>query len=135
MKIYIAGPMTGLPEFNFPAFFEAAEYLQAEGHDTFNPAAKDKEIYGDDVGSSPTGDVQDAAQHGFDIREALFLDLQFICKEADALYMLEGWERSTGARAEHATATALHLPAYYSSWTPPMTNDRFLVGTRGKEIS
>jgi len=36
--IYIAGPMSGLPEFNYPAFFAAAEQLTAAGYDVLNPA-------------------------------------------------------------------------------------------------
>jgi len=38
MKIYIAGPMSGLPEFNYPAFHAADAELRALGHETLNPA-------------------------------------------------------------------------------------------------
>ncbi|AZC35885.1 DUF4406 domain-containing protein [Pseudomonas chlororaphis] len=37
-RIYISGPMTGLPDLNYPAFNAAAELLRAEGYDVENPA-------------------------------------------------------------------------------------------------
>ena len=38
MKVYIAGPMSGLPEWNYPAFNAAEAQLVALGHDVLNPA-------------------------------------------------------------------------------------------------
>jgi Domain of unknown function (DUF4406) len=32
IKVYLAGPMTGVPEFNFPAFHAAAAKLREEGY-------------------------------------------------------------------------------------------------------
>ena len=37
-SIYIAGPMTGIAMFNFPAFFNAEKQLFHEGWRVFNPA-------------------------------------------------------------------------------------------------
>lgn len=37
-RVYIAGPMTGLPDFNFPAFHAAAAAWRAAGWEVFNPA-------------------------------------------------------------------------------------------------
>lgn len=110
-KIYVAGPMRGIPEFNFPAFNAAAAKLRAAGHFVFNPAEKDNERHGTDISKgNATGDEKLATQqHGFNLREALGLDLQFICAEADAIALLPGWEKSKGATAEHATAVALGL--------------------------
>jgi len=77
----------------------------------FNPAEKDNERHGVDISKgNVTGDESIAARdHGFNLREALALDLDFICREADAIALLPGWENSKGATAEHATAVALGL--------------------------
>jgi hypothetical protein len=114
MKIYIAGPMRGYPQFNFPAFYDAQEWLTAKGYETFNPAQSDKEHYGENVNNSATGDLSDpAAQTGFSLREALGRDAAWITAHADALYMLTGWEKSTGAKAEWTLAVALGLQIFY----------------------
>ncbi len=111
MNIYIAGPMRGIPEFNFPAFFAAADKLRAEGHTVFNPAERDNDTHGVDIskGNATGCEDQAAKEHGFNLRDALCDDLTFICKEADAIAMLPGWENSKGANAERATAIALGL--------------------------
>ena len=38
--IYVSGPMSGLPDLNFPAFHAAAAELRALGHTVVNPAEK-----------------------------------------------------------------------------------------------
>lgn len=111
MKIYVAGPMRGIPEFNFPAFNAATEKLRAEGHTVFNPAEKDNERHGTDISKGNTAGCEETAakEHGFNLREALGIDLAYICAEADAIALLPGWENSKGAKAERATAEALGL--------------------------
>ena len=111
MKIYLAGPMRGIPEFNFPAFYAAAAKLRADGHFVFSPAERDNERHGTDISNgNATGDEAKAAKdHGFNLREALAHDLAFICAEADAIALLPGWEASKGANAERMTALALGL--------------------------
>lgn len=111
MKIYIAGPMRGIPEFNFPAFHDAAAYFLAWGCEVFNPAARDNEKHGTDIskGNLEGCEEKAAKDHGFNLREALGADLAWICAEADAIALLPGWRNSKGATAEHATAVALGL--------------------------
>lgn len=111
MKIYVAGPMRGYPLFNFPAFNAAAVKLRAEGHAVFNPAERDNERHGTDIskGNLTGCETKAAAEHGFNLREALADDLDFICRHADAIALLPGWENSKGANAERATAIALGL--------------------------
>lgn len=112
MKIYLAGPMTGIPHFNYPAFNSAAAALRFEGHEVFNPAEHDLAVYGKDI-SNPSGNAAEAAAvHGFDRRAALKADLSWICDKAEAIALLPGWEASTGANAEHALAVALGLQIF-----------------------
>lgn len=111
-KIYVAGPMTGYPEFNFPAFFAAQAQLEAEGWDVANPAAKDQET-DLDAEAVRTGDAKLAVANGFDFREAYLWDMKHII-EGDAIFMLRGWENSPGAVGEHAVAVAMrrHYPDF-----------------------
>lgn len=115
MNIYLAGPMRGIPEFNFQAFYTYADQLRAEGHDVFSPAEKDNERHGTDISKgNPTGDEKVATEsHGFNLRESLAIDLAYICGTANAIAMMPGWEKSKGANAEKATAEALGLKIIY----------------------
>lgn len=111
MKIYVAGPMRGIPFFNFPAFNAATAKLREEGHHVFNPVEKDNDRHGTDIslGNETGCETLAAEQYGFNLREALYEDLKFICLEAEAIALLPGWENSKGAQAERATAIALSL--------------------------
>lgn len=40
-RVYLSGPMAGLPEHNFPAFHAHAAQLRAAGYDVVNPAEID----------------------------------------------------------------------------------------------
>ncbi|MDE3023207.1 MAG: DUF4406 domain-containing protein [Pseudomonadota bacterium] len=115
MNIYVAGPMRGIPFFNFPAFCKATAELRSKGHFVFNPAERDNDRHGTDISEGNTAgcELLAAKQHGFNLREALHDDLEFICLKADAIALLPGWEKSKGANAEYATAVALGLEIIY----------------------
>lgn len=115
MRVYLAGPMRGLPNFNFLAFHKAAAVLRMRGHHVFSPAERDELIHGPELSTNNlTGCEQmAAAQHGFSLREALGADMAWICAEAEAIALLPKWELSKGARAEYALADALGLDVIY----------------------
>jgi len=114
MKIYISGPMSDMPYFNFPAFDAAAARLRAAGHDVFNPAEKDREKHGDNFANISTiGSLEEVTKHGFNLGDALAEDCRWICKEAEAIYMLHGWEGSSGAKMEHLLARCMRLKFFY----------------------
>lgn len=111
MKLYLAGPMRGIPDFNFPAFHNAAASLRELGHEVFSPAERDNERHGRDIATgNKTGSLEEAVKnHGFSLRHALADDTQFICLHAEGIALLPGWENSAGANAEVALAKALGL--------------------------
>lgn len=109
MNVYLAGPMSGIPHFNYPAFNAAAAHLRRAGHHVFNPAEHDTATHGKDI-SNPDGCEETAKkEHGFCRRKALKADLAWICDNAEAIALLPGWEKSTGACAERALAVALKI--------------------------
>lgn len=84
-KTYLAGPMSGLPDFNRPAFFAEAQRLQALGHTVLNPAI---------------------LPDGLEQHQYMGIRIEMV-KAADQLVMLPGWMDSSGAKAEYALAMKL----------------------------
>lgn len=109
MKLYLAGPMRGYKDFNFPLFHEATSVLRDRGYEVFSPAERDLAEGLDPT--SETGSFSDCPE--FDLSQALLADLTFICNEADGIVMLPGWEDSQGACAEYHTARCLGKSVYY----------------------
>lgn len=102
-QIYIAGPMSGYKDFNFPAFFEAAKGFEVAGWKVWNPAAKETEAEVEKDTSFSTGDAKTLVANGWDYKGAITWDLEKVIN-SDAIHMLSGWEFSPGATAEHAVA-------------------------------
>lgn len=106
--VYLSGPMRRYPEFNFPAFRQAAEWLRSTGLGVISPHEKDEQTGFDVTGM--TGH-EDLSLHGFDLHAALAWDMKVIATpECSGLVCLEGWTVSSGARAEVALALALGKP-------------------------
>lgn len=100
MKVYIAGPMRGLPNLNFEAFDAAAARWKAMGHQPFNPAETSRPL-----GYPTNGECPIALRH------LILVDVLSIY-HADAIALLPGWEKSRGATLEVALAQVLELPIY-----------------------
>lgn len=93
-RVYVSGPMTGLPEFNFPAFTSAAERLRAMGHDVVSP----HEVAHDDNGEP--GTIAWGVYLKRDLAEML---------TCDTILLLPGWETSRGATLELYVATQVGM--------------------------
>lgn len=112
MKLYLAGPMRGYPEFNRAGFAHWAAALRANGHEVFSPAEHSGKLFGDAVRKSAEGDEGHMGGDKMTISRTVFsLDLQYICLHADGVALMPGWEASKGASAEKAAADALPIPA------------------------
>lgn len=107
MKIYLSGPMTGYPLYNFPAFdYAAAKLRDMPGvSDVFSPADNDRK-YG------LMGEPEKPFPPGVTVRTLLKDDTAYICDHADVVAMLPGWEKSAGATAEKALAKAIGLTTW-----------------------
>lgn len=115
--IYIAGPMRGFDDYNYPAFDRQAKVLEDQGWNVINPADldrnDDKPINGP-MQFDPDNNYED---HEY-MRQALKRDMVAICDECTAMYMMSKWETSKGAKAEWHLAKALGLDIYYESPLP-----------------
>lgn len=99
-KIYIAGPMTGIYKHNYPKFFEVEEKLRAEGWDVSNPARIATLMFGGDPGIKGVTALE--------LKRLMKLEFEHLAT-CDYIYLLKGWETSTGAKKELQVALALGL--------------------------
>jgi len=103
---YVAGPMTGYPGFNYAAFDAARDLLAAEGWNVISPKDLDQHNVGIDFGQMEgTEDLRHLSTTFArqDIESLLIVD---------AVFLLDGWEESTGANNEAMIATMLGVPVF-----------------------
>ncbi len=94
MRIMISGPISNMPENNYPAFDEAAKRLESQGHIPVSPA---------DMGRAMgSGHPWEAYMRGS-------IQLLLTC---EAIAMLPGWVQSRGARLERHIARELGMAVY-----------------------
>lgn len=112
MNIYLAGRMSGMPDYNFPVFAKYAQKLRDQGHFVFSPAEADLEDYGT---VEKVREADDALKHKPNALwcERLEIDFRWILMTADAIALIPGWEESKGANAELALARAMELEVIY----------------------
>ena len=116
-KIYIAGPMRGKPNWNYDAFNKAEAILKDNGWKVVNPATLDSN-YQDTANldcSAESFDPDNNLGHQDANRRIMKRDVDAICDECGAIYMLKGWQNSQGACAEFYLACSIGLDIYYES--------------------
>jgi hypothetical protein len=88
--VYLAGPMSGLPDHNHPAFHLAAEKLRLAGYKVISPAE-----------FAPVGEDQWYVGMRFDV--------EVIARHCQYIAILDGFEKSKGGNVEMLLAMALNL--------------------------
>lgn len=90
-RIYISGPITGMPDGNIKAFFDAAHKIRTKvaGAVTFNPYEK-------------------RLLESSSWQEHMRMDIKMLM-DCDGVCMLPGWQHSRGANLEHRIAVDLGL--------------------------
>lgn len=89
---YLAGPMSGLPEHNYPTFIRVAQKIKQRGFTVFNPA-----------------------EHNFIGVPAyicLQADIDAIVNRCERIAFLPGWRKSEGANTEALVAQVCGKSAY-----------------------
>lgn len=114
-NIYLAGPMTGYPDYNYQAFAEYAEMWREEGHNIINPAEN-------------FGGIQTLPRRRY-IVEAI----ELLAHNTKAIALMPGWELSEGARMEVSIAHTLGLPIYDARHPDKVRH--LLVGPYGEPVS
>jgi hypothetical protein len=96
MKIYIAGPMRGIPGYNFPAFDAAAVKFREAGWEVVNPADLNRAVVTDNPDLLPPNFFTDALRRD--------LNVIFDC---EAIGLLGGWQWSESATLVYQLAQVL----------------------------
>ena len=107
MKLFLSGPMTGIEDYNYPAFNAAAQRLRDRGFVVYNPAENQRpatETWGEYMRLS--------------VRQLTY---------CDAIVQLPGWENSRGANCELQAAMWFGLTTIITSTTLVTTQKTRLI--------
>jgi hypothetical protein len=109
MKLYIAGPMTGVPEYNYPLFNQVARLLRGRGYEVVNPAELDAITQDEleELDAAPPGGLGDGSALPAYLRRD-FRELVW----CDGIVLLPQWRSSPGANAELGVARFMGLDVY-----------------------
>lgn len=114
-RLYVGGPMKGIQDFNFPAFFEAEERFAQAGWLVTNPARMDRELDGFD----------ETTQHAQTHEHYMRRDLPAVAA-CDAIALLPGWRNSRGANDELYVARACGLEVLDAVTMAPIREESVL---------
>ena len=113
MVIYIAGPMTGIKDHNFPEFQRVERMVNGMGHCAISPEHLTR--------SKGYENLPDRERYAVCMRQDIAVILL-----ADEIWCLSGWASSKGAKLEVHIAQILGIPVRMADTQEPITT---IVGT------
>lgn len=93
MKLYLAGPMSGIPDFNYPEFYKWKGLLQRSGYRVRSPADMNME--------------HEKYSWTECMKEAIKMML-----DCDGVALLDGWMSSRGTKIEVSLAESIGIPCH-----------------------
>lgn len=100
-KLYLSGPMTGLPEYNRKSFDDAEKQLAGKGHEVINPFNLPEPVVPMDATEAETWAA-------YLVRDFLVLHEE----KPDCIILLPGWNNSKGSSIEARYAwDVLNIPS------------------------
>ena len=97
-SVYIAGPMNGIKDCNYPLFQKQTEFLRRLGYSVVSPVELNLEVGVDRGANAASIQVK---------REAMARDCKAITQECCAMALLPNWRKSGGTVVEVALAKYL----------------------------
>lgn len=126
LTYYLAGPMSGIPQCNFPAFQSAASTLRDRGYRIVSPAELDDPETQAAAMANLTGSMEGSKQTWGDF---LARDVKIVADQVQGIILLPGWRESRGAKLEAVVGLLCkHQFGYYTdkgaySVLEPLTPD------------
>lgn len=109
IRVYLAGPMTGHPDYNRAGFDAAAQWVTNRGLEPVNPH---------DTDPSHNDPCPEGQKHKGHPNACWYAASLRVLAGCDAIVLLPGWMESTGARLEYAEAARLGLPVIHYTPAP-----------------
>lgn len=96
MRVYISGPISGTNDYK-QRFKKAQQELEAAGHEAINPVA-----------------VAEVLPASLNYNHYMTIDMAMLTA-AEGIYMLKGWQESSGAIEEYKIAAATHKKVLFET--------------------
>lgn len=101
--IYLSGPMSGIPEYNAPAFAHYASKYRELGYVVVSPPELDKEA------------------NSFEYADCIRRDIDVLMNRGiEAIYLLPGWQKSKGANLEKLIGELCKIPCFDAETGEPV---------------